>query len=78
MKDGEEGQVVVDFGGTPELLLTVGLFSGELFANAYRAVARLLDWETQEEIDAFAQQKQADFLTLRKDAGVTTKGFGQS
>ncbi len=78
MTEQPDGRVTINFGGTPESVLTVGLFSGELFLNVYRATGRLLGWTTRNEIEAFVQVHQKAFLDLRRDAGVTTKGFGQT
>lgn len=77
MTELPDRRVTIDFGGTPGPVLTVGLFSGELFLNVYRATARLLAWSTAGEIEAFVQEHQGAFLDLRREAGVTTKGFGQ-
>jgi hypothetical protein len=77
MTEHLDGRVTISFGGTPQSVLTVGLFSGELFLNAYRVTARLLAWTTTDEIDVFAQAHQKAFLDLRQEAGVTTKGFGR-
>lgn len=78
MTELPDGRVTIDFGGTPDSVLTVGLFSGELFLNVYRTTARLLAWSTTDEIEAFVQDHQKAFLELRRDAGITTKGFGQT
>ena len=77
MKELPDGRVTINFGGTPETVQTVGLFSGELFLNVYRATAQLLAWSTRSEIEAFVQNHQESFLNLRREAGVTTQGFGQ-
>ncbi len=52
-------------GGTPGMTLSTGLFSGGLFLNTYRAVARLLTWTTLDDIESFAQEQQTEFLRLR-------------
>lgn len=76
MTEYPDGRVTINFGGTPEAVLTVGLFSGELLLSAYRATARLLKWDTLDDVEAFAVNHQDAFLEFRRDAGVTTKGFG--
>lgn len=76
MTELPDGRVSINFGGTPEPVLTVGLFSGELFLSVYRATSRLLNWVTVDEIEAFVGEHQARFIDLRKDAGITTKPFG--
>lgn len=77
MTEHPDGRVTINFGGTPGSVLTVGLFSGELLLSAYRATARLLNWDTLDDVEKFAVDHQDAFLEFRRDAGVTTKGFGQ-
>ena len=77
MTELPDGRVTINFGGTPQSVLTVGLFSGELFLSVYRATARLLAWTTIDQVEAFALDHQELFLELRKAAGISTEGFGQ-
>lgn len=76
MTEHPDGRVTINFGGTPESVLTVGLFSGELFLSAYRGTARLLKWDSLDDVERFAVDHQEAFLKFRCDAGITTKGFG--
>lgn len=55
-KRNEDGSVVIDFGGTPERVIEVGVNAAQLFVHGHLAACRLLQWSSVPDVEAFTRE----------------------